>query len=536
MTNGLQKPYDHLSQKMQAEFSWDMVFSRRDDLPMVDGGGNKVCVIGGGISGLVIAYELHNRNYNVLILEAEERCGGRIKTHHFTEEVYGELGAMRVPLVHAAVHDYINLFKLPTRQFMNWNPHGRLYFNKAHSVFSQPSGTAENKIASHFQQLQKAFPGLRAFSPTAISEGPQKLLLNLLITPLLAEFQSELAKWNMFSTGESLLKNRLFSISLKEYALSDYIGMNNDDWTYFSRFTGIGPLEICSVGQFFFDMLPVLGSRMFEIVGGMEQLPKAFVQSIGEENILTNTKATNISVLDNEVEVGFLTQNTYHIQRFDKVVITIPPLSLKKIELNAPKSDLQEKYDALDNIEVRALSKSLFHCSRPFWVEDPAHAMGGLGATDLDIQQCWYPTIQEQDVSQSEAMQKDLSTKHSGYVFTGAYRWGKKAEEFGRLSESKRTLVTIADLSEFHNVSEEEIKSTVLDYTHKFWEEGYTFLASSKTQDTFLEAFTKPVCNANGDPKIFFAGEHISLSHGWIISAVISALGALKTILSDFAI
>ena len=40
----------------------------------------KVAILGGGISGLTVAYELSRRGYDCTILEASHRCGGRILT------------------------------------------------------------------------------------------------------------------------------------------------------------------------------------------------------------------------------------------------------------------------------------------------------------------------------------------------------------------------------------------------------------------------------------------------------------------------
>ena len=39
-----------------------------------------ITIIGAGISGLTAAVYLHQKNYNVQILEATDRVGGRIKT------------------------------------------------------------------------------------------------------------------------------------------------------------------------------------------------------------------------------------------------------------------------------------------------------------------------------------------------------------------------------------------------------------------------------------------------------------------------
>ena len=41
----------------------------------------EVIIIGGGLSGLTIAYELKKKNISFKILEAQNRLGGRIETY-----------------------------------------------------------------------------------------------------------------------------------------------------------------------------------------------------------------------------------------------------------------------------------------------------------------------------------------------------------------------------------------------------------------------------------------------------------------------
>ncbi len=39
-------------------------------------------IIGAGLSGLTAAYRLHQQNRSVMVLEAADRVGGWIQTHH----------------------------------------------------------------------------------------------------------------------------------------------------------------------------------------------------------------------------------------------------------------------------------------------------------------------------------------------------------------------------------------------------------------------------------------------------------------------
>jgi monoamine oxidase len=55
----------------------------------------KSCVIiGAGLAGLSAACELRQKNWDVTVVEARDRIGGRVFTYHFREnpELYCELG------------------------------------------------------------------------------------------------------------------------------------------------------------------------------------------------------------------------------------------------------------------------------------------------------------------------------------------------------------------------------------------------------------------------------------------------------------
>src|SRR6187401_1293058 len=66
--------------------------------PLVPPRRPSVAVVGAGLSGLAVAHSLMERGYDVRVLEATERAGGRISTIRspFTEGQYAEAGAAHV--------------------------------------------------------------------------------------------------------------------------------------------------------------------------------------------------------------------------------------------------------------------------------------------------------------------------------------------------------------------------------------------------------------------------------------------------------
>ena len=75
----------------------------------------KILIIGAGMAGLVAGYELGQLGHDVTILEARTRPGGRVQTlrEPFSEGLYAEAGAARIPDNHDLTLKYVKLFEVP---------------------------------------------------------------------------------------------------------------------------------------------------------------------------------------------------------------------------------------------------------------------------------------------------------------------------------------------------------------------------------------------------------------------------------------
>src|SRR4051794_892249 len=99
--------------------------------------GRSVVVLGAGIAGLVSAYELRRAGYDVTVLEARERIGGRawsirggdrIVQHgrpdqlaRFAPGQYFNAGPARVPSTHRVILGYARKFGVGLEPFINVN-------------------------------------------------------------------------------------------------------------------------------------------------------------------------------------------------------------------------------------------------------------------------------------------------------------------------------------------------------------------------------------------------------------------------------
>jgi monoamine oxidase len=106
-------------------------------LPPATGKGRHVVILGGGIAGLVSAYELRRAGYRVTLLEARERIGGRVWTVRGGDRVeqtgrplqraefaagnYMNAGAARIPSSHRLILSYARRLGVPMEVMVNCN-------------------------------------------------------------------------------------------------------------------------------------------------------------------------------------------------------------------------------------------------------------------------------------------------------------------------------------------------------------------------------------------------------------------------------
>ncbi len=76
-------------------------------------------ILGAGMAGLVAGYELSKLGHDVTILEARTRPGGRVHTlrEPFSDGLYAEAGAARIPDNHELTLKYVKEFGLPLEPF-----------------------------------------------------------------------------------------------------------------------------------------------------------------------------------------------------------------------------------------------------------------------------------------------------------------------------------------------------------------------------------------------------------------------------------
>ena len=151
--------------------------------------GTEVAVVGGGLSGIVTAYELMKMGLRPVVYEAD-RIGGRLRTEHFpgvgSPEVVAEMGAMRFPLSSTAFWHYADRVGLRTAPFPN------------PLAPATPSTVVDLKGESHYATTPDDLPEVyrevaRAWERT-LEEGAQHSRMQRAIRERDAKTQKEI--WN----------------------------------------------------------------------------------------------------------------------------------------------------------------------------------------------------------------------------------------------------------------------------------------------------------------------------------------------------
>ena len=97
----------------------DFAAPARGAIPFTGGNRRKVIVVGGGLAGLSCAYELRKYGHEVVLLEGQERPGGRVQTLRkgLGPELTAEAGATRIPDTHQLTLSYVHEFGLALEPF-----------------------------------------------------------------------------------------------------------------------------------------------------------------------------------------------------------------------------------------------------------------------------------------------------------------------------------------------------------------------------------------------------------------------------------
>jgi monoamine oxidase len=445
----------------------------------------KVIIVGAGIAGLVAAYELLRAGHDPIILEAQQRVGGRIFTMRdpFAPGLHAEAGAMRIPKAHTLTLTYVDKFNLNVLPFTMNNPKAFYYLNghrrRIEDVELDPHGLdfdfADHERGQTIGQLWGA--ALRPIVQKLQAEGDAAW-------PQIAE------EYDQYSVREFLEANRWSEGAIEAFGLLfNYEALMNSSFIELVRE---------EVGNYY--------TNMVQIEGGTDRLPHAVYRSLADR-VRFSAKMIAIDQTPEQAIIHYQTIAGRAQITGDHAIITVPFSVLRHVEVL--KQFSRAKQRAIRQLHYDASAKIFFQCRRRFW-EDDDGIFGGGTVTDLPVRNIYYP---------------EHGRETGRGVLLASYTWSEDAQRWGSLSPSERILQALENVAQIHPQVSEcfEVGASKMWHDDEF--AGGAFALFDPGQQTLLH---RHIIAPEG--RIHFAGEHASLTHAWIQGSIESGLRAAHEI------
>ena len=449
--------------------------------------GARVVVLGGGLAGLAAAWNLMNRGYDVLVLEAQARPGGRVQTvrEPFANGGYAEAGAVRIPSSHTWTMKYITLMGLESKL----------------RDYSDDRG-------AHLWYLR----GKRFITPT----GPWPLD-GLTTAERANPFGMIRAYWGAGFTAVDNPRSPAFptaaALRLDRYTIVDYLKKHgaSDAWVRLILASEGNVRRMNALAATMAEASIVDGPapRMYGLAGGNDQLPKAIAASLGDR-VKYDSPVRRVSHGQDGVTITFSDKTGQHQVRAGYCVCTLPFPVLREVEITPAFSN--GKMAAIRRYQLLPVSRLYFQTKTRFWRTDPLGPLGGLNmiGTDTSAERIWNTSLLQPDPT--------MGMLHS-------YMVDEQALAFAATPADERVTKVKDTISAFLPDLAGQIAAT---YTKVWqddpWQKGaFAFVPPNEFASIWPEA-RKP------EGRVHFAGEHTSPWLGWQNGAFESAERAVDEI------
>lgn len=477
--------------------------SAPDAPPPLSGGGKgrKIVVLGTGVAGLSAAYELSQAGYDVTVLEARDRVGGRSYTARkgteltelggerqvctFDEGYYINPGPWRIPYMHSGYLHYARKFRVPVELFNNDNDHSYIDFQKG-------SGPLARKPV----RKQQIAADMRGYATEMLAKQVRQGALDQSFGPGDKELFLDYLRNEGYLTGDDF----------------KYIGTEGrGPDIYPGAGTDPGPGKPSTP----FALTDILHSRtwqvltsvssldqqrtMFQPVGGMDQLPAGFVRNM-KPIIRLGHVVQKISQSPDRVEIAYVDGSGQRgTVTADYCVCTIPLSVLRGIDMQvSPRFK-----EAMGGVSYALVGKIGLQMKRRFWEEDHRIYGGHIYVDDPDVQTISLP-----------------STGWLGEkgVLLGYYSFGSNAAKISGLSLADRKAFALAAGKKVFPEYADSCESAFSIAWHRVpFNMGGWAQWTEEGRAQYYPTLTEP------DGRIYLAGEHLSHITGWQEGGIESA-------------
>jgi monoamine oxidase len=345
--------------------------------------GRKVLVLGSGISGMTAAYELGKLGYDVTVLEAQDRPGGRCfsirrgvkvtdtggetQACDFDAGQYYNCGPARIPGFHVTL-DYCRELGVPVEFMSNRNPDGWVHTSKGPLAGKRMrQKEVEGDQDGYVAELLAKAVGAKALD-AEMSEQDRAALLDYLTKFGALEKDGRYA-------GSAHLRGWSRPPTASEDA--GEAGPRLDRGALLAKALGY---------RAFYATSPHQEPAMLQIVGGTDQLAHGFARKLGRR-VQLSSPVRSIQQDERGVRVLYGAAGKEKEARAEFAVCALPLTVLRTLETDFP----PELKSAIANVKYHSAGKIGLQFGRRFWEEDDK-IFGGMSWTDQTITQIMYPS------------------------------------------------------------------------------------------------------------------------------------------------
>ena len=485
------------------------------------GKGVKVVVLGAGIAGLVAAYEMRALGYDVTVLEARERPGGRnwtvrggdrvafldgvTQTCRWSDGHYQNFGPGRLPSIHGTMLGYCRKLGVPLEVEVNCSRSSFLQNDRALGGKPVVQRQAVNDTRGHVSELlAKSIRG-GALDAELTAEDRDRMLT------FLRQYGSldEAGKYNGCDrAGYKRQAGAGLEVGLLNEPLDMHTLLDENFWQ--------GML---------FDEAFDMQATMFQPVGGMDRIPHAFGRALGSV-VRYNAPVTEIRRTATGVRVAYTEAGRPRTLEAAYCLCSVPLSVLKRIP-----SDFSPPYRKIIEEATYSSAYKIAWESRRFWEQDD-NIFGGLEFVAEGPSPVWLP---------SAAMFSERGVLVSGYGWTSA-------PAFDTMSLDAKFAASRATIERLHPGRGHELEKPVyvgwarVPHNEGAWIETYgpqpeqgpgagvtnggpSRPSRSKTEtNPGYETLIQP------DGPFFFVGDHVSHVNAWQEGAALSSLRAVQMV------
>ncbi len=460
------------------------------------GKGVKVVVLGGGIGGLVSAYELKKLGYEVTLLEARERPGGRnwtgrngtkveftdgtVQTIQWEEGNYQNLGPGRLPSTHWTMLGYCRELNVPLEVEVNTSRSTLLQSDTANGGKTVPQRKAINDTRGHVSELLSKCIAQGALDSELTKEDRERMTSFLKVYgPLNAQG----AYVGSDRAGYKTPPGAGTQVPVPEVPLDMRTLLDEDFWS-----------------SLFAEETWDWQATMMQPVGGMDRIPYAFAKALGPI-VKFNAPVTEIRKTAKGMRVAYKQAGAEKQIEADYCVIAIPFSILKKIP-----NDLSEPFKKVIDESQQASAYKIAWESRRFWEQD-YNIYGGLSYVKQGPSPIWYP---------SARLMHPTGVVVSGYT-------DEQSGNFAALTLEQKFAASRGSIEKLHPGHGKELKNPVFCGWKRIpWNEGSWIRGYGGTSG--YDVVIQP------DGPFVLAGDWVSHVVAWQEGAALSARRAVGLI------